>query len=48
MKIQKVSADNQAKVYALLRQAFPGSNYEATLVEKLHQNKRPIHDWVSI
>ena len=48
MKIQKVSADNQAKVYALLRQAFPGSNYEATLVEKLHQNKRPIHDWVCI
>lgn len=48
MKIQKVSADNQAKVYALLRQAFPGSDYEATLVEKLHQNKRPIHDWVCL
>lgn len=48
MKIQKVSADNQAKVYALLRQAFPGSDYEAALVEKFHQNKRPIHEWVCL
>lgn len=48
MKIQKINADNQAKVYALLRQAFPGSQYEATLVEKFHQNKRPIHEWLCL
>lgn len=48
MKIQKVSADNQAKVYALLRAAFPASDYEAMLVEKFHQNKRPIHEWLCI
>lgn len=48
MKIQKINADNQAKVYALLRQAFPGSHYEATLVEQLHHNKRPIHEWLCL
>ena len=48
MKIQKVNANNQAKVYALLRQAFTGSQYEVTLVEKFHQNKRPIHEWLCL
>lgn len=48
MKIQKVNADNQAKVYALLRQAFTGSQYEVTLVEKFHQNKRPVHEWLCL
>lgn len=48
MKIQKVNADNQAKVYALLRQTFAGSQYEVTVVEQFHQNKRPIHEWLCL
>ncbi len=48
MKIQKVTTENQAKVYALLRRAFPGSEYEALLVQKLHEHGKPIHDWVCI
>lgn len=48
MKIQKVTAEHHAKVYALLRAAFPGSDYEVALVQKLHENRKPIHDWVCL
>ncbi|BCR06466.1 N-acetyltransferase [Desulfuromonas versatilis] len=48
MKIQKVTKENHAKVYALLRRAFPGSEYEAGLVQKLHENGKPVHEWVCI
>lgn len=48
MKIQKVSKDNRVKVYALLRSAFSGSNYEADLVQKFHENNRDIHEWICI
>jgi len=48
MKIQKVTEETRPKVYALLRRAFPYSEYEAGLVEKLHQNGRPLHEWVCI
>ncbi len=48
MKIQKVTKETQAKVYALLRRAFPGSAYETGLVQKLHENDKPIHEWVCI
>jgi putative acetyltransferase len=48
MKIQKVTKENQAKAYALLRNAFPGSEYEAELVQKLHENGKQVHDWVCI
>jgi putative acetyltransferase len=48
MKIQKLTVENRAKVYALLQRAFPGSNYEAGLVQKLHENGRAIHEWVCI
>lgn len=48
MKIQKVTEENQAKAYALLRNAFPGSEYEAALVQKLHENGKQIYDWVCI
>jgi len=48
MKIQKLTIENRAKVYALLQQAFPGSDHEAGLVRKLHENGRPIHEWVCI
>lgn len=48
MKIQKVTAEHHAKVYALLRAAFPNSDYEAALVQQLHANGKPIHDWVAL
>lgn len=48
MKIQKVTQETQAKVYALLRRAFPGSAYEAELVQKLHENGRPLQEWVCL
>jgi putative acetyltransferase len=48
MKIQKLTEENHAKVYALLRRAFPGSEYEAELVQKLHENSKPGHEWVCI
>ena len=48
MKIQKLTEENRAKVYALLRSAFPGSEYEAELVQKIHENGKPVHEWVCI
>jgi len=48
MKIQKLSEENRPKAYALLRRAFPHSEYEAELVEKLHENGRAIHEWICI
>lgn len=48
MKIQRLTSENRPKVYALLRGAFPGSDYEAALVQKLHDNGRVIHEWVCI
>lgn len=48
MKIQKLSIENRPKVYALLQRAFPGSTYEAALVQKLHENGKPLHEWVCL
>lgn len=48
MKIQKPTVETRPKVYALLRSAFPGSGYEAALVQKLHENGRTVHEWVCI
>jgi putative acetyltransferase len=48
MKIQKVTEENRSKVYALLRRAFPGSEYEAELVQKFHEQGKPAHEWVCI
>lgn len=48
MKIQKVSIEHRPKVYALLQRAFPGSDYEARLVQKLHENGRTLQEWVCI
>ena len=48
MKIQKLSVENRPKVYTLLQRAFPGSAYEALLVQKLHENGRTVHEWVCI
>ncbi len=48
MKIRKVVPDIHAKVSALLRHSFPGSSYEERLVDNLHSNNRPLHEWVCI
>jgi len=48
MKIQKLTEENRPKFYALLRLAFPYSDYEARLVEQLHENGRARHEWVCI
>jgi putative acetyltransferase len=48
MKIQRVTKEHHAKVYALLRRAFLRSEYEADLVRQLHENDRTIHEWVCI
>lgn len=48
MKIRTVTEKNHTKVYALLRRAFPGSEYEAGLVQKFHENAKPVHEWVCI
>src|SRR5512144_1729861 len=48
MKIQKVTIENRARVYALLQRAFPYSDYEAGLVQKLHENGRTLYEWVCI
>ncbi len=48
MKIRKLTLDNYAKAYALLRHAFPGSATEALLVAGLHQHNRTLHEWVCI
>jgi len=48
MKIQKVTEETRPKVYALLQRAFPYSNYEVELVQKLHENNRSVHEWVCI
>ena len=48
MKIQKVTPVHYAKVYALLRAAFPGSVYEEKLVQKLHENGRVLQEWVCL
>jgi putative acetyltransferase len=48
MKIRKLTPENHARVYALLRQAFPGSNDEVQLVENLHSNGKTLHEWVCI
>jgi putative acetyltransferase len=48
MKIRKVTKETEAKVYGLLQLAFPGSDYEANLVKKLHEKNRPVHEWICI
>jgi putative acetyltransferase len=48
MKIRKPTPDDYVKISALLRQAFPCSTYEVQLIEKLHNNKKILHEWVCI
>lgn len=48
MKIRKVTEETRPKVYALLRRAFPGSDYEADLIQALHASGKLLHEWVAI
>ena len=48
MKIRSVTDENLAKAVALVRASFPDSEYEAQLVQKLHEHGRSIHEWVCI
>ncbi len=48
MKIRKLTPENYPKASALLRQAFPRSNYEVQLVENLHKDGKTVHEWVCI
>ena len=48
MKIRKLTPENYPKVTGLLKQTFPGSNYEVQLVENLHNNGKAVHEWVCI
>ena len=47
MKIQKLTIDNRPRVYALLRLAFR-TGFEAEVVEKLHENDKPVHEWICL
>jgi putative acetyltransferase len=48
MKIQQVTPEHHARVYALLRRAFPGSDYEVGLVQRFHQQGTPLHEWACL
>jgi len=48
MKIRKLNSDTYAKASGLLKQAFPGSSYEARLVDNFHKNGKAVHEWVCI
>lgn len=48
MKIRPPTQEEHAKVAALLRQAFPGSAYEAHLVADLRSHGRIAQEWVCI
>ena len=48
MKIQKLTPENYPQTAALLRNSFAGSSYEVKLVDNLHKNHRPMHEWICI
>jgi putative acetyltransferase len=48
MKIQPLTIENRPRVYALLRLAFPHREFEAEMVQKLHENDRPLLEWVCL
>jgi len=48
MKIRKLTPEEYPKASALLRQAFPDSNYETRLFENLHKNKKNLYEWICI
>ncbi len=44
MKIRKLTPEEYPKASALLRKAFPDSNYETILFENLHENGKDLHE----
>ncbi len=48
MKIRKLTPEEHPKASALLRKAFPASNYETRLFENLHKNGKDLHEWICI
>ncbi len=48
MKIRKLTPEEYPKASALLRRTFPASKYEVQLLENLHKNKKPLHEWICI
>ncbi len=48
MKIRKLTPEEYPKASALLRKAFPDSNYETRLFENLHKNGKDLHEWICI
>ena len=48
MKIRAPLPEEQPKVAALLRQAFPGSSHEEQLIAALHAHGRTVHEWVCV
>ena len=48
MKIRKLTPEEYPKASALLRHAFPGSNYEVQLFDNLHKNEKILHEWICI
>lgn len=48
MKIQRVTDDHRAKVYALLRRVYPARPETAVLVQRLHDHGKPLHEWVCL
>lgn len=48
MKIRKLTPENEGKVAAMLRRAFPKGGKEARQVETLRGNQRLTHEWVGI
>lgn len=48
MKIRRVTPEIYPKALGLLKQTFPKSNYEISLVEKLHNGSKEIDEWVCI
>lgn len=48
MKIRRLTASEHPKVAALIRQAFPGDNYESELFAHLHLKNRQLLEWICI
>lgn len=48
MKIRPLISQDYDRVSALLREAFPDSNYEVQLVKNLHKKGKTLHEWVCI
>ncbi len=48
MKIRKLIPEEYPKASALLRLAFPDSNYEVQLFDNLHKNEKFLHEWICV